>query len=100
MCSSSEVCTTPHSLPAHAQVPVPSWATHLAGGANQDFHSPSLRLSCSSPIHPDTSFDFRLASASLHHLSTQQVSSGRCARTMDRVPGQRSSARKGHTSVL
>jgi oligopeptidase B len=46
------------------QVPLPDWALSVAPGANADFHSPSLRLTLSSPTHPESVYDY-------HHPSRQ-----------------------------
>eukprot|EP00887_Chlorella_sp_A99_P000935 scaffold5.g935.t1 len=45
------------------ELPLPDWAFWVQPGANADYASPTLRLTLSSPIHPDTATDWDLATA-------------------------------------
>ncbi|GAB4817005.1 hypothetical protein N2152v2_004051 [Parachlorella kessleri] len=48
------------------QVPLPDWAFSVTPGANADFQSSLLRLSLSSPIHPQAVYDYHLPPSAPH----------------------------------
>jgi oligopeptidase B len=55
------------------EVDLPPWATCVGPGANQDYHSGLVRLSCASPVHPPATYDCALATGQLQLLQQQQV---------------------------
>jgi hypothetical protein len=61
------------SPPRITQVTLPDWALHVVGGLNMDPHSPTLRLTFSSPVHPPVTADWEFATGKLHVLLQQQV---------------------------
>lgn len=52
---------------------LPKWVMALEPGGNPDYHSGTVRLHLSSPVHPQHVYDCHLESGGLELLGTQQV---------------------------
>jgi protease II len=76
------------------QVELPPWALALSPGANQDYSSPTFRVTLSSPVHPPTVFDLGLSNGRLELLHGSDYSSEHSTET----PSSSSSSSSSSTS--
>ena len=56
-------------------VNLPDWAMSVEPGGNPDYHSGTVRLHLSSPVHPQHVYDCHLDTGRLELLGVQQVGS-------------------------
>lgn len=79
----SQQQTHSYAADAHTQqgegglkaVHLPDWALSVEPGGNPDYHSDTVRLHLSSPVHPQHVYDCHLQTGNLELLEVQQVTS-------------------------